>query len=153
MGHKKMKLIKRGWKNILVDPSVFVNEGKHSIKLHFDMHHGYGVLDKAINELSTKDRNEFRKYVENNTEFNPNIMFISKKIILDKWFKDLFKWLFRCEKVFGTKKLKGYDQERLYAYLAERYLPFWFKKYTRTTVCDWGYYDFNKEKTKNNFQK
>ena len=79
MGHKKMKLIKRGWKNILVDPSVFVNEGKHSIKLHFDMHHGYGVLDKAINELSTKDRNEFRKYVENNTEFNPNIMFISKK--------------------------------------------------------------------------
>ena len=27
-------------------------------------------------------------------------------------------------KVFGTKKLKGYDQERLHAYLAERYLPF-----------------------------
>ena len=40
----------------------------------------------------------------------PNIMFISKKTILDKWFKDLFKWLFRCEKN-GTKKLKGYDQK------------------------------------------
>ena len=57
-----MKLIKRGWKNILVDPSVFVNEGKHSIKLHFDMHHGYGVLDKLTNYLQI---NEFRKYVEN----------------------------------------------------------------------------------------
>ena len=151
-GHKKMKLIKRGWKNILGDPSVLVNKGKHNIKLHFDMHHGYGVLDKAINVLSSKDRNGFRKYVETNTKFNPNIMYISKKKILDRWFKDLFKWLFRCEKVFGTKQLKGYDQERLYAYLAERYLPFWFKKYTRSTVCDWGYYDFNVEKSKKIFK-
>ena len=78
-GHKKMKLIKRGWKNILGDPSVLVNKGKHNIKLHFDMHHGYGVLDKAINVLSSKDRNGFRKYVETNTKFNPNIMYISKK--------------------------------------------------------------------------
>ena len=50
-------------------------------------------------------------------------------------------------KKFLVQKLKGYDQERLYAYLAERYLPFGLK-YTRTTVCDWGYYDLNKEKTK-----
>ena len=43
------------------------------------MHHGYGVLDKAINVLSSKDRNGFRKYVETNNKFNPNIMYISKK--------------------------------------------------------------------------
>ena len=55
-------------------------------------------------------------------------MFISKKKIIDKWFKSLFSWLFSCEKEFGLKNLKGYDQQRLYAYLAERYLSFWFKK-------------------------
>ena len=33
-------------------------------------------------------------------------------------------------KKFGFEKLKGYDQTRLYAFLAERYMPFWFRKYT-----------------------
>ena len=56
-------------------------------------------------------------------------MFISKINILDKWFSVLFPWLERCEKQFGFKELVGYDQTRLYAYLAERYLSFWFKKY------------------------
>ena len=32
---------------------------------------------------------------------------ISKKKILNKWFKDLFKWLFRCEKIFGFENLDG----------------------------------------------
>jgi len=33
---------------------------------------------------------------------------------------------FKCEKVFGYLP-EGYDQERLYAYLAERYLSFWLE--------------------------
>ena len=61
--------------------------------------------------------------------------------ILDNWFKDLFKWLFKCEKIFGFKKLSGYDQQRLYAYLAERYLPFWFKKYSKAKELNWVFFD------------
>ena len=53
-------------------------------------------------------------------------MYIKKKL-LDKWFKDLFSGYLINEKIFGFKNLAGYDQQRLYAYLAERYLPFWFK--------------------------
>ena len=68
-------------------------------------------------------------------------MCISKKDILNKWFKDLFTWLFKCERVFGIKNLKGYDQQRLYAYLAERYLPFWFKKYTKYREQNWIFFD------------
>ena len=30
-------------------------------------------------------------------------------------------------------ELKGYGKERLYDFLAERYLPYWFKKYTKFT--------------------
>ena len=52
------------------------------------------------------------------------------KEIVKKWFNTLFPWLERCESVFGFDDLKGYDTTRLYAYLAERYLSFWFKKYT-----------------------
>ena len=55
-------------------------------------------------------------------------MFISKKKFLNNFFQDQFEWLFECEKIFGLENLKGYDQTRLYAFLAERYMPFWFKK-------------------------
>ena len=92
------------------------------------MHHGYGNLDKAIDLLDDDDKKDFRNFVNNNTNFNPHIMFISKAEIVDKWFQDLFDWLFECEKIFGFDKLHGYDTQRLYAYLGERYLSFWFKK-------------------------
>ena len=101
------------------------------------MHHGYGVLDKAIDQLEEKDREYFRKFVNEEHMLNANIMFISKKEIMEKWFLDLFNWLFKCEKIFGLKNLKGYDQQRLYAYLSERYLPFWFKKYSKTLEWPW----------------
>ena len=141
---KKMKIIKRGWRNLLKDPSVFYNSKKQTIKLHFDMHHGHDVLSKAISKLNNKDRNQFRKFVNENTSFNPHIMFISKKRIINNWFNDLFSWLFKCEKIFGFSKLKGYDQERLYAYLAERYLSFWFRKYTNYLEWHWAFYEKKK---------
>jgi len=138
---KKMKLIKRGFKNILNNPSIIYNKKKQNIKLHFDMHHGYGILDKAINKLKKNESIEFRKFVNNEISFNPHLMFIAKKDVVNKWFKDLFKWLFKCEKEFGLKNLKGYDQQRLYAYLGERYLSFWFKKNTRYLEWYWTFYE------------
>ena len=138
---KRMKMIKRGWKNILRDPKVFFKKEKHTIELHFDMHHGYGVLDKAINVMNIKDRIDFKKFVSSSSTFNPHIMFITKKYFMNLWFEDLFSWLFDCEKIFGFSNLKGYDQQRLYAYLSEGYLSFWFKKYTETKEWPWIFFD------------
>ena len=76
---KRMKLIKRGWRNILMDPSIVNQKKKQNIKLHFDMHHGFGVLDKAIDKMNIKDRERFRKFVNTEIKFNPHIMVISKK--------------------------------------------------------------------------
>jgi hypothetical protein len=134
---KKMKMIKRGWRNLIKDPLILFDEKKRNIVLHFDMHHGYGNLDLAIEEIEKQDRSEFKKFVYEQSYFNPHIMFISKANIADKWFNTLFPWLERCEKKFGFEKLKGYDTQRLYAYLAERYLSFWFKKYTKTKEENW----------------
>ena len=64
-------------------------------------------------------------------------MCIAKPEILEMWFKNLFTWLLRCEDEFGYKNLKDYDTQRLYAYLAERYLSFWFKKYTKFKELPW----------------
>ena len=141
-GSKKIKIIKRGWKNLLKDPSIFFDKKKQTIALHFDMHHGYHNLNKAIELLDKKNRDDFYTYVNSNNIYNPHIMVIAKPYILEKWFEELFPWLERCEEIFGFDKLKGYDTQRLYAYLAERYLSFWFKKYTKFKTNPWTFIDF-----------
>jgi len=137
---KKMVMVKRGFKSLIKNPKIFFNKNKHTIKLHFDMHHGYGNLDKAINVMNKKDREDFRNYVNTNIGFSANNMFIAKKDIAEKWFNDVFTWLFACEEAIGFKNLKGYET-RIYAYLAERYLSFWFKKYTRSLEWPWVFAD------------
>ena len=128
---KKIKMLKRGFKNIIQEPRIFFDSRKQSLKFHFDMHHGKGNIDQAINLLNENDKKDFFNFLENNTMFNPHIMFIAKPKIINNWFNDLFSWLFKCEEVFGFEKLHGYDTTRLYAYLAERYLSFWFRKNTQ----------------------
>ena len=62
---------------------------------------------------------------------------LAKKKIVQKWFNTLFPWLEKCEEIFGFDDLKGYDTTRLYAFLAERYLSFWFKKYSNYKEQKW----------------
>ena len=136
-GAKKIKIIKRGWRNLIKDPSIFFNPNKETISFHFDMHHGYQNLEKAIELLDEENRNDFKEYVRNRNYYNPHIMCIARPEVLENWFKNLFAWLERCEGEFGFKSLKGYDTQRLYAYLAERYLSYWFKKNTKFNELPW----------------
>ena len=85
------------------------------------------------------DKIGFLNFVKTENSFSPHIMFISKKNFIKEWFDTLFPWLERCEKIFGFEKLEGYDTTRLYAYLAERYLSYWFKKNTRYTYHPWKF--------------
>tara|TARA_B100001057_G_scaffold473492_1_gene538032 strand:+ start:605 stop:1405 length:801 start_codon:yes stop_codon:yes gene_type:complete len=140
-GAKKIKIFKRGWKNLIFNPKLIFKKDFETIKIQFDMHHGYQNLEKAINVLNTKDKNDFLYFVNNNNSYNPHIMFITKPEIANNWFKALFEWLSRCEEIFGFERLKGYDTTRLYAYLAERYLSFWFNKYTKTKNSPWVFID------------
>ena len=48
-------------------------------------------------------------------------------------------------KILGFENLRGYET-RIYAYLAERYLSFWFRKYTRPIEWPWIFADFTKLK-------
>tara|TARA_B110000305_G_C19407338_1_gene623488 strand:+ start:907 stop:1704 length:798 start_codon:yes stop_codon:yes gene_type:complete len=139
-GSKKIKIIKKGWKNLIKDPTILFNTKKETIKFHFDIYHGNGKLTAAINLLHEEDRSDFNNYVNSRDFFNPHIMFITRPEVAKKWFKDLFGWLEKCENLFGFNELKGYET-RLYGYLAERYLSFWFKKYTKYKEHPWIFID------------
>ena len=142
---KFMKIVKRGFRNFIKDPSILFNNQKQTVKLHFDMFHGYGMLDKAIDLMNNNDRDNFREYVNKSRSFNPHHMFITHPKIMNEWFKSVFEWLFRCEEKFGFNSLSGYET-RLYGYLAERYLSYWFNKYTNPIEWEWAFVDMNNGK-------
>ena len=145
LGTKLSKLLKRGWRNVLNEPKLLFDHRNISMKLQFDIHHGYSVLDKAIDVMDVKDREDFRNFVNKNKSYNPHIMFVAKKDVLNKYFQDQFNWLAKCEEIFGLKNLKNYDQTRLYAFLAERFTSYWFKKYCKVIEWPWIFYEENKK--------
>ncbi len=129
------KFIKHNLRNMLLNPSFFFYKNKRTIKFHFDMMHGFGNLDRAIKVLPIKDRSDFNDFVNSEVSFNPHNMFICKnKKILYTYYESLFPWLSNCEKIFGFTDLKGYGLKRIYGFLAERYMSYWFKKYTKFKI-------------------
>ena len=142
---KFMKTLKYGKLALLRNPQAAISKSKRSIRFQFDMFHGNGNLDKAINLLPDKDRDDFNHFVRSEISFSRGNMFITKSSkIINAYFKDVFSWLKKCEKVFGYD-LKGYGQVRMYTFLAERYLSFWFKKYTKPLEWPVVYFDINKK--------
>ena len=131
---KLSKLLKKNFLKIIKNPSLIFNEKKRNIKFHFDTMHGDGNLDKAISLLDKSDRADFNYFVNSEVSFNPHNMFICKSsVILEKYYNSIFPWLKRCEKEFGFE-LEGYGLKRIYGFLAERFMSFWFKKYTKFTT-------------------
>ena len=128
---KLSKFLKKNFINIIKQPSFLYNKNKRNIKFHFDLMHGNGNLEKAINLLDLEEKKDFTYFVNNEVSFNPHNMFICKsKSLLNKYYSSIFPWLERCENEFGFN-LEGYGLKRIYGFLAERYMSYWFKKYTK----------------------
>ena len=142
---KWIKILKYGKTSLLNNPKAFFKKNR-SIKFHFDMFHGNGVLDKAINVLNENDREDFRDFVNTNNSYNQGNMFICKsKKLMVRYYETIFHWLGECEKIFGFD-LNGYGRIRIYGFLAERFLPFWFNKYSKCLEWPVIFNDLRKEK-------
>jgi len=124
----RFKFFKKNFIKIALSPSVIFLKKKRSIKFHFDVFHGEGNLDLAIDLLEKENRDSFRDFVNSKTSFNPHNMFICKKNFLKNYYESVFPWLKKCEDIFGFSELKGYGMKRIYGFLAERYLSYWFQK-------------------------
>ena len=128
---KFTKFLKKGFFTILKKPNLLFNKNKRNIKFHFDLMHGSGNLNRAIKLLEDKEQKDFQEFVNTEVSFNPHNMLICKSNkILNKYYESVFPWLQKCEKEFGFD-LEGYGLKRLYGFLAERYMSYWFKKYTK----------------------
>jgi hypothetical protein len=139
---KVMKLLKNNFKELLRKPSLLYK--KCTIRDHFNLFHGDYFLKEAIKLLDPKERYEFELFL-NKYEFNPHNIFICRNhSLINKYYNDVFKWLFKCEKNFKNLKLDTYGKKRIYGFLAERYMPFWFKKNSKTIDWPFVFFDTNK---------
>ena len=129
---KNIKLIKRSLFEVLKKPSILFKD--NSLEDQFRVFHGSFFLDTAINLMPVKYQKDFKNFMKGNL-FYPYNMFICKNLrILKEFYNEIFPWLFECEKAFNDKKLIGYSKTRIYGFLAERFMPFWFiKNYNITT--------------------
>ena len=143
---RPMKFLKRASKLILKNPSYFFFKNKRNIKFHFDMWHGENNLSKAIQLLDNEDKKDFEHFVNNETSFNPQNMFICKsKKILNQYYETIFPWLEKCEKIFGFEHLSGYGLTRIYGFLAERFMSYWFQKNANHMTMPIIFYDIRND--------
>ena len=123
---KISKILKYGKISLLRNLKEIFNS-KFNIRFHFDMFHGNGNLDKAIELLPEKDKNDFYNFVRNNDSFNQGNMFISNSSeVIDSYFTEVFQWLKKCEDIFGFN-LKGYSNIRMYTFLPRDIFHFGLK--------------------------
>ena len=143
---RTMKFIKKGMKIFLKNPLLFFDKKKRNLNFHFDFMHGENNLRKAIDLLDPKNNRDFEDYMNKNFYFHTHNMLICKsKSLLAEYYETIFPWLERCESVFGFKNLQGYDLTRIYGFLAERFLSYWFTKNAKFKTMNITFYDISKD--------
>ncbi len=143
---RTMKFLKKGFKLIIKNPKILFSQKSRNIKFHFDLMHGENNLYKAIDLLGVNNKNDFRNYVNSMEYFHPHNMFICKsKNLLRKYYETIFPWFEKCEKIFPFEKLHGYDYTRIYGFLAERFLSYWFQKNAKCKTMNIAFYDIRND--------
>ena len=109
---------------ILVQPIIYRNK---NLLEDFYSVHKTKILEDSSSFLSNDLKKDFLNHLNSNTLYPLN-MFIVKKKYFTEYCENIFPWLEKCEKLFGFENLKGYGETRIYGFLAERFLSFWFNK-------------------------
>lgn len=142
---KLIKILKNGGLRPLINNFSSYLNNNMSIKFHFDVFHGNKILEKAITFLEPHERKDFTNYVTLKNSFNRGNTFICKsKKIIQEFYSSVMPWLSKCEEEFGLNDDWGYNK-RLYGYLGERYLPYWFNKYYKCIQWPFFLYDPTKD--------
>ena len=71
-------------------------------------------------------------------------MFITNKLIFSDYMKYLFDWLNKCDQKIKEKNFNDKGLTRMHAFLAERFLHFWFNKFHSTKNIPWIFLDTSK---------
>ncbi len=143
---KKKSILKyRGIKRNIKDPGPLFSRSKHNVGLQFEIYTKTGNFIYELSEyLEKKDQDDFLFFLNSCKKINLHNMFITNKIIFDDYMKNLFRWLNLCDEKIKEKNYNKGALTRIHAFLAERFLHFWFNKYHETKNSPWTFFDTSK---------
>ena len=67
---------------------------------------------------------------------------MKKKDCNHRWYGKIRQ---RIKKIFKFQNLKGYDLTRIYGFLAERFLSYWFQKNAKCKTMNIAFYDIRND--------
>lgn len=119
---------------IQVKPIIFKNK---NLLQDFQEVHKSDALNKSLYFLNIQERDSFKTHLLGNI-FYPLNMFITKKKIFEDYCEILFPWLHKCyEYCCKNNLLIGYNN-RLPAFLGERFTSYWFSKIKKKTTLNYA---------------
>jgi len=131
--------------NNIKNPKPIFSKTHQTAGVQFEVYTKTGdLIYELANNLKSEDKKDFIEFLNKKNQINLHNMFITKKKIFNDYMEYLFDWLEKSDN--EIQKYNSGGLIRLHAFLAERFLPFWFNKYCKTLNWPWTFCDTSKAK-------
>lgn len=108
---------------------------------------GEDLIFEIIQYLPPSERDDFLKFLKQRTHLSAHGMYISKVKIISRYSSLIFEWFSKCENIVNkNNNLPLIKNSRIFQYINERFLDYWFTKYYK--VLRWPIVMYNLDKNK-----
>jgi hypothetical protein len=108
---------------------------------------GKDLIFEIIKYLPPSESYDFLEFLKSRTHLSAHGMYISKVKIINRYSKLIFEWFLKCENIINkNNNLPLIKNSRIFQYINERFLDYWFSKYCK--VLRWPMIMYNKNKNK-----
>ena len=108
---------------------------------------GKDLIFEIIQYLPTSESYDFLEFLKERTHLSAHGMYISKVKIINRYSSLIFEWFLKCENIINkNNNLPLINNSRIFQYINERFLDYWFSKYYK--VLRWPMIMYNLDKNK-----
>jgi len=108
---------------------------------------GEDLIFEIIEYLPASDSYDFLQFLKKRTHLSAHGMYISKVKIINQYSNLMFEWFLKCENVINkNNNLPLIKNSRIFQYINERFLDYWFSKYYK--VLRWPMIMYNEDRNK-----
>ena len=127
---KKKSIFKyRSFFENITNPQPIFNRSYHTAGLQFEIStRTKKIIYEVARYLKKKDQQDYLEFLNTSKKVNFHNMFIAKKSIFSEYMNYLFEWLDLCDPEIKKINTDKHSSRRIHAFLAERFLHFWFNK-------------------------
>jgi len=93
---------------------------------------GKDLIFEIIQYLPASESYDFLEFLKSRTHLSAHGMYISKVKIINQYSNLIFEWFLKCENIINkNNNLPLIKNSRIFQYINERFLDYWFSKYCK----------------------